>query len=72
MQKMMSQRSAGSCTRCTRANAFPAWFPNYFDPDQNMFVTIWKLLFCLIQNNMVPILKPCSGKNELLTTLIID
>ena len=23
VQKVMSQRSAGSCTRCTRANAFP-------------------------------------------------
>ena len=35
--------------------------------DQDMFVTIWKLLFCLIQNNMVPILKACSDKKELLT-----
>ena len=24
VQKVMSLRSAGSCTRCTRANAFPA------------------------------------------------
>jgi hypothetical protein len=26
----MSQRSAGACTRCTRANAFPAFLPNYY------------------------------------------
>ena len=25
VQKVMSQRSAGSCTRCTRSNAFPDW-----------------------------------------------
>ena len=24
VQKVVSQRSAGACTRCTRANAFPA------------------------------------------------
>ena len=26
VQKVMSQRSAGSCTYCTRANAFPGWY----------------------------------------------
>ena len=34
VQGVMSQRSAGSCTRCTRANAFPGYFDNFKNKKQ--------------------------------------
>ena len=58
VQKVMSQRSTGSCTRCTRANAFPDLNPRSFGflrlscaPSYEEFKENFTLLLALLTNH---------------------